>query len=322
VRIARIVFSLVAVGALVSAGVWWLWAAPAGEAGSDSAAVAPSPSGAISTTTAPAVAEPPAPAASSANGAASPAGRPPDAPLPDGPIGTTYAELVRRAEAGDGRAAMAIARALALCKGYVDDERGALEDELVDLLAKAEDTPVRAGGRSSDHFIDMATGVIDMRETTCAGIDALGIQDPVAERKRWLALGLERGDPAALVEEAHAMMRTTYPRRVDIVSHAEELRLLRPHAMAMLQRAAAQGEPVALLRMASALRQGDLAQRDPVAAYAYMLAYRAGPPAAGVPGRLLDNLDRQLSTNLSPAELAAARIRAEHIRAACCGGRE
>lgn len=315
-RGSKIAGSLVVIVALAAMGVWW-WSQEAPDATAD-ARVGAAPAG-----TDAAHAPPPAPThvlTPSVPPARPAASAQNDTPLPAGPIGTTYAELVRRADAGDGRAAMALARTLALCESYVEEEREVLEEDLVTFAANVEDTPDPAGGASSrDRFVELAVGAIDIRAATCPGIDALGIADRAAERERWFALGLQLGDPAALVEEADAMIRKKYPRRADIVDNAEELRALRPQAMAMLQRAASQGEPTALLRTSAAHRSGDLAERDPVAAYAYLLAYRAGPPADGVPALFLGNAERHLSAGLTPEQIEAAQARAEQIRAACCG---
>lgn len=314
----KIAGSLVVIVALAAIGAWW-WSQKAPDAMAD-ARVGATPANTEAAQAPPIAATPAVPSAAPPAPAASAPATLNDTPLPAGPIGTTYAELVRRAEAGDGRAAMALARTLALCESYVEEEREVLEEDLVTFAANVQDTPDPAGGASSrDRFVELAVGAIDIRAATCPGIDALGIADRTAERERWFALGLQLGHPAALVEEADAMIRKKYPRRADIVDNAEELRALRPQAMAMLQRAAAQGEPTALLRTSAAHRSGDLAERDPVAAYAYLLAYRAGPPADGVPALFLGNAERHLSAGMTPEQIQAAQARAEQIRAACCG---
>lgn len=316
-RATRIVVVCVVVVACAAGGAWWWSTRDAVNAGSSDGVAARAEASSSSKSSAP---SPGAPATTAQAAPAVARPRPvQETPLPEGPIGDTYAELVSRAEAGDGRAAMALARALALCADYVEDEREVLEEDMVEFLANAEDTKDATGASSRDRFVDMAVRVLDMRASTCGGIGALPITDRAAERERWLALGLESGHPEALVQEADAMIRKRFPRRTDIIDNAEELRLLRPQAMAMLQRAAAQGEPMGLLRMAGAHRTGDLAQRDPVAAYAYLLAYRAGPSAHGVPGFLLGNAEQQFTLRMTPEQIEAARAHAERIRAACCG---
>ena len=307
---------------LAAAGIaFWWWqqrADPAAQAGSTSA-TASSADVAASASKDSADATPPD-AAAVPQDATRPAVAPTfDAPLPQGPIGETYAELVRRANAGDGAAAMALARTLALCIDYTPEQRSKVEDSLVEFAAHSHDLPGDDEAASSDRFVDLAMGVLDRRDAECPGIDDLGIADRAAERDRWLALGLDLGHPAALVQEANDMLKKRYPRRTDIINHAEELRALRPQAMAMLQRAAAQGEPIALLRTATAHHSGDLAERDPVAAYAYVLAYRAGPPASEVPQLVSDDIARRLSADLTAEQIQAAEARAAQIRARCCG---
>lgn len=312
---------LLAVLLAAGAGAIWWWQARAdrasqSQAGSSAGSwsgIAPAALQDIAAATAPdAVAARP----DSTSGKAAPVF---DTPLPDGPIGETYAELVRRANAGDGPAAMALARTLALCIDYTPEQRVKLEDSLVEFSAHMHDTP-GDNGLSSERFVDLAVGVLDRRDAECPGIENLGLTDRVAERDRWLARGLDLGHPAALVQEANDMLKKRYPRRADIIDHAEELRALRPQAMAMLQRAAAQGEPIALLRTATAHHSGDLAERDPVAAYAYLLAYRDGPPVADVPQVISDDMARRLSAGLTPEQIQAAEARADAIRARCCAG--
>lgn len=242
-------------------------------------------------------------------------------PLPTGPIGQTWPELVRRAESGDGAAVIAIASTLSLCVNFVEDERKVVEDGLVDLLARVDETPNPAGKFNQDRYVDMAMETLDRRAAECAGIDSIGIENRMAERDRWMARALELGHPVALVEEADKMIMK-YPTRADIVANAEKLRELRPQAMAMLARATAQGEPVALLRTAVAHRQGDLAERDPTAAYAHMLAYRAGPPTTPLQRTLIDGLEEELVNGLAPEQIEAARALSRQIRRRCCGDGE
>ena len=312
---------LVALLVVGGAAVWW-WqgrGGPASRSGAETPAGAPS--GTAPAASASAVdATPPDAGASQPDATSGNATAVFDTPLPDGPIGDTYAELVRRANAGDGLAAMALARTLALCVDYTPGQREKIEDDLVEFAAHAHETPGEDGAPPRASFVDVALDVLDLRDAACPGIENLGIEDRTAERDRWFALGLDLGHPAALVQEANDMLKKRYPRRADTINHAEELRALRPQAMAMLQRAAAQGEPLALLRTATAHRSGDLAARDPVAAYAYLLAYRAGSPAPDVPAVMVDGLDRAMAEGLTAEQIGAAEARAEQIRALCCSG--
>lgn len=240
-------------------------------------------------------------------------------PLPEGTVGETHATLVRLANAGNGAAAVRLADLMALCADYVPKTRETAEKELVEGMAVFDAPDTEDEVRQHDALVAMVLGAQDRQQAMCPGFAELGIADPLAEQRRWTELAARLGEARALVALAESMIGK-YSSPGDIVEHAEEIRRIRPQAMAMLQQAAVTGEPMALLRMSAAHRSGDLAPRDPVEAYAWMLAYRDGPPAPQMPGAALELVTHRLEAPLDDAQRAQARRRADAIRARCCAG--
>ena len=240
-------------------------------------------------------------------------------PLPEGNVGDTYATLVRMANEGSGAAALRLADLVALCAGYEPKSREAAEQQLVDGMAVFDPPRTEDAAREQEALVALVIDIQDRQHTACPGFATLGIADPLAEQLRWSQQAARLGEARAIVDMADRLIKK-YTSPGDIVEHAEELRLLRPQAMALLQQAAATGEPVALMRMAAAHRNGDLAPIDAVEAYAWMLAYRAGPPAPDIPEAAIEHVMLRYAGPLDDTQRAEAQRRADAIRARCCGG--
>lgn len=240
-------------------------------------------------------------------------------PLPEGSIGDTYAALVRMANEGNGAAALRLANLLALCARYEPKSREAAEQELVDGMAVFDPPRTEDAAREQETMVALVIDMQDRQRSACPGFATLGIADPLAEQLHWTEQAARMGEARAIVDMADRLIKK-YTAPGDIVEHAEELRLLRPQAMALLQQAAATGEPLALFRMATAHRNGDLAPIDAVEAYAWMLAYRAGPPSPDIPQAAIEHVMLRFAGPLDDAQRAEAQRRADAIRARCCGG--
>jgi hypothetical protein len=240
--------------------------------------------------------------------------RPPSAELaalPAGPFNETGAELEALATAGNAAAAYRLASILETCPSVAVPTGDGFADQLVEGLATLGSGFRFAGMQSHEPgVIETLLVAHDHLSTLCEGVDGL---DPVvarAEAREWLAQAAARGYPPALLQQADALI--SQPNRDDIIDQAEQLRDLRRQAMALLQRALEAGEPQALARMSRAAASGDLAPRDPVAAYGYMLAFRDVPGRFPVPPALLERQLQTLAAPLSEAQRQHAEALAAH----------
>ena len=237
------------------------------------------------------------------------------AALPEGSIGQIHDELQRLALAGNAEAAFVLSDLLRLCRDFTPLPREQFETQLVDYLALARFT--RDGSDFSAEMAEQMTQHYERKEASCPGVQMLALDDMVAAQRQWQERAAALGHPVALVAQADALM-ATYNRRADIIANAESMRPVRLQALAMLQQAAIHGHPLALARLARAHHEGDLAMRNAQAAYAYLLAYQAGPAWPEFSSADFAQALQQAARGLTPEQRAAAQAQADAIRARCC----
>lgn len=239
-------------------------------------------------------------------------------PVIEGPIGDTYAALAARAEAGDADAAIQLAEIFGTCRRFKPSSRVEAETAIVDVVATFLPAPNDdAEQQQQDQRVAFAMREVDKQHTYCPGIDTLGIADLKVEQRRWIALAAQLGHPRGLL--LHSDVLIDVPPG-DIVDRAEAMRPVLAQARAALRASVMAGEPLALLRIARAHHTGDLAERDPALAYAWLLAYRDGPASGDVAPFLVDRMQQQYEAALTAEQRDAARARADALRGECCGG--
>jgi hypothetical protein len=241
--------------------------------------------------------------------------RPPSAELaglPAGPFNEIATELEALATAGNAAAAYRLADILGTCPSEPVPSRDGFADQLVEGLA-AFGSGFRFAGMQSHEpgVIEILLAAHDHVSSLCDGVDGLDPLTAREEARQWMAQAAALGYPPALLVQADALIGI-YRTRGDIIENAEGLRDLRRQAMGMLQRALDAGEPKALARMSRAAATGDLAPRDPVAAYGYMLAFRDVPERFPVPRAVIDTRLQTLAAPLSDAQRRHAEALAAH----------
>ncbi|HEX5125021.1 MAG TPA: hypothetical protein VFV97_17385 [Rhodanobacteraceae bacterium] len=224
-------------------------------------------------------------------------------------IAARYADLARRADAGDGAAAIELARALGHCAEVDPLQRSLLMSQMQSNDARFavkyddnnRDAVRRFQQRLSDSLRESGAG--------CEGITR-------AQQKsygRWLYKAAEAGDAASAFEFGSGRFLFD-----DTLGNLEEVSFWRDHAEDMLQRALAGGDGHALFTLAEAYdpasmprwTEGPIFDADPVKAYAYYLAgsERNRSIGTGVEPRL-----ERLESSLSDADRAAAQQLAAEI---------
>jgi len=225
-------------------------------------------------------------------------------------IAARYADLARRADAGDGAAAIELAQALGRCLQVDPLQRSLFLSQLLSSDAarfaatydeRNRDAVRRFQQRLSDSLRDTGAG--------CEGITR-------AQQKsygHWLYKAGVAGDAASAFEFGSG--RFIFD---DTLGNLEAVSFWREHAEDMLQRALAGGDGHALVTLADAYdpgsaprwTEGPIFDADPVKAYAYYLAgsERNRALGTGVEPRL-----ERLESSLSDADRAAAQQLAAEI---------
>lgn len=227
--------------------------------------------------------------------------------LPRGtPLADVFDELARRADDGDQEAACRLAWDLELCQTV---QR--LEPEFW-IDAAAQDPPGSPGERASLDIVAWGLARMDRAQHVCKGLPRPMLDQAHARMAQaaWL------GHPLSMAYFAGD------PGSADRLSldQLDTLNYYRDNALLLLQRSAAAGEPVGLLELHAACRDGrirstigDLAvPRDPECALATALAVREA--ASGQSREELDQSIGELSAGLDATARARAAERARAYR--------
>lgn len=245
---------------------------------------------------------------------------PKDVPVTD--FSRNRATLEAMARAGSADAAQRLGDVLRAC---APDADGPFAIAMHRRLAGRGGAPPQAVTLDPQFGLDLgAIGVLPPntylmpdeveRVTLCDGVHAYTDADRAAAYE-WLVLAAELGAPRAMAMRFDIELERIGGDVAARIDQAGRLVALRPRASAMLQRAAATGEPRALARLSRAHASGDLAVRDDLLADAYAVAADAMSARAGAPGT--QTLQRLRAAG-DAARQARVEDAADAILARCC----
>lgn len=218
-----------------------------------------------------------------------------------------FAELERRAAAGDVEAAGELGGIIATCRHYSPIGTQNIEQTVVDGMAAGVDPPLIAGSPVSPELLvlmlQQGQPELDRR---CAGIDPHQLS---GNRVRVPDL-LERAADAGQVQ---AML--DYPRyafegfggTTRMLAEADEVARRKTKARAYLREASRRGEARALLLLGDAYASGPLEKIDPLLAYAHASAFFQTPAAQEWSPRLRELYLQALAQHLDASRLEQAR---------------
>lgn len=225
------------------------------------------------------------------------------------------AELERRALAGDGKAALQLARALLECRSYVPISDAAVEDNVIDGLASVDAAPTALDGTpiAPVEILEAIRARVAERRAVCEGIGPGDLANVDGRAGlSWLIRAADAGETAAMV----AYARHAFAGYDTFDPHAPQIVAEVPRVRDYLSRALALGDPAALGAYGDAYSLGLVFDADPLAAYAYYYAYvQVDSPGARMYDAVLVNLERALASG----DIAQARERGRAMFAACCG---
>jgi hypothetical protein len=267
-----------------------------------------------------------APTRAGAEGAMAPADSPhspPTAPpsmqaasdLDDRPFVEARAELERRAERGDARAAARLGRAFAQCNGYVPVDDAQLESWVVEATARGVVFNEGDHPLGPDALLARLKANQAQRARDCANAGGIDEKDPRPLAFRWTERAAALGDADAQALYG-SLAFATYSARSAIVD-AEELRERKRIARDYLERSLARGDALALQQMYLHHAHGTLYPEDAEAAYRYLYAYSLTPRSVELAPDALARLLDEAAAPLDDAARERARSAARAL-AACC----
>lgn len=297
---------LVAVLGLSVAGLWFLGATPHGRAptASSRAEVA---------------------AASHTGAQSAPASAPVSktAALPDAldakPLLEVRAELERRAQAGDARAASRLGQAFLYCNGLPVATDAQIDDAVVEIGARGGHVLGQLGSTMTpDAESSLLKATMKYAHARCAHAEGLDEKDAPAQAFRWIERAAALGDADAQALYGEAMLKTYDVRRA--IAGAEALRDRLQQARIYVAQSLSQGDALALLQTQTYHADG-VYPANPETAYANLYAYSLTPRAAEMPPVVLALMLSDASKTLDADAIARAREKGQRL-AICCGGVE
>lgn len=161
-------------------------------------------------------------------------------------------------------------------------------------------SPQPTSGTSGNLF---AEGQLSEDLRTCEGLTP----EQLASKSEWAIRAARQGHiEAKLLFLAAATEKFKSP--TDAVKHAEELGQIRREALQHLHDAAAQGNRTAMFNLALSYQEGTLGEKNPVKAYAYLLAYMRKNSSS-----LVDSLAAKWQRKLSAHDVALAQRLSQSI---------
>jgi TPR repeat protein len=266
-------------------------------------------------------------------------------PLPLGPFGVNVAELERRANAGDSRAAKALADGYEDCRGFRPP------DSAAEVARRAEETTA-----SSLDLFEQIRGQLNViardndleeipapsvgatyanvlakrwsRIERCTGVDPKAAEDGYA----WYTRAVELGDDDASLDYWRKVLLHANMQRLEHVPRERDL------AVSAAARVLAKGDPRALVAIGEMLHQGFFTAPDAFHAYAYvsaatqasagflaspsnrpgMFGIHAGESMSGLLSRML----ARYAAALDPQQRAEAERVGAELYARCCDGKD
>jgi TPR repeat protein len=221
--------------------------------------------------------------------------------------------LTAEAEAGNPAALASMGSAWAECSDWEPMAREDVDLVLVDLaMLPGLSGPLGDALSNKEGGLEMLLGGIEALSVQCSALDLPDLPEQrLAQALEWLDAAARAGNHAAMVAwSEHVFAR--WPGRAEMLDELEAVRPARDQARAWLNAALAAREPSALRRMALAHHRGDLAARDSVAAYAYLLAWHWGGFDASTP-EVSAMRRRELSLELNESAQAEAEAMARQL---------
>lgn len=262
-------------------------------------------------------------------------------PLPLGPFGSNVAELERRANAGDARAAKALADGYKDCRGFQPLADAAdVAEQAEEATARSLDLLEQIRGQlnviAREHDVDeIPEPSVDAaysnilarrwsRIERCTGVDPQAAENWYA----WYTRAVELGDVEASLEYWREVLKNANLQRVAEVPRERNL------AVSAAARVLAKGDPRALVAIGEMLDAGFFTQPDAFHAYAYVFAatqaspgYLASPTnrpslfglrAGETMGDLLPRMLTRFGATLDPQQRAEAERVGAELYARCC----
>lgn len=259
--------------------------------------------------------------------AAIPAAREPEPQaMPRGDFVAMRDELERLAQEGHAGAALRLALAPAFCDwlASADGDVEQLAERLVEMGSFLNGEMQHLGFSAPFEIIAMAViHAAERNQALCEGVTHELTQAVDADAQRqvpqllgWAERAAQGGELAAMLAYPSLALRDVSD-PYEVVMHAERLLERRERAAFWVRRALQLGHPEALYAHAFAHWRGWPLPRDPLRAYAYLLAYEQSGHRGVEHPEVLDYLHQRLAQPLSAAQRRQARDLAERL-ADCC----
>jgi len=243
-------------------------------------------------------------------------GVPADA-LDDKALAEVRAELERRAQAGDAKAASRLGQAFLYCNDLPVATDAQIDDVVVEIAARGGHVLGQAGSSlTPDQQASMLKAAMKYAQTHCANAHGINEKDAPAQAFRWIERAAALGDADAQALYGEAMLKT-YDTRTAI-DGAEVLRGRLQQARTYVAQSLSRGDALALLQMQTYYGDG-VYRADPQAAYANLFAYSLTPRSTDLPPELLALMLSEASEKLDADAVERAREEGRRL-AACCGG--
>jgi hypothetical protein len=225
------------------------------------------------------------------------------------------AELERRAEGGDARAAARLGRVFAMCNGYVASSEAQIETAVIELSALGVTMSEGHHALDPDALLARAKAGRAQQERNCAHASGVNEKDASSLAFRWTAHAAALGDADAQALYG-GLAFADYSAR-SAIADAEQVRDRKHLAREYLERSLAGGDALALMQMYANYRSGTLFAPDAEAAYRYLYAYSLTPRAVETAPEAMALLLDEASSALDDAARERARSEAASL-AACC----
>lgn len=236
--------------------------------------------------------------------------------LDDRPLAEVRAELERRAQAGDARAASRLGQAFLHCNKLpilTDDK---IDDAIVEVSARGGNILGELGvSLSPADQSSLLKAMMRFVQARCANAQGLDEADASAQALRWVERAAALGDADAQALYGGAVLNAYDVRSA--IAGAETLRDRLRQAREYVASSLARGDALALLQTQAYLGNG-IYPPNPEAAYAHLYAYSLTPRSGDLPPELLAVMLSDASRKLDAGAIDRAREQGRRL-AACCG---
>ena len=246
-----------------------------------------------------------------------PVSKAPAPALDDKPLLEVRAELERRAQAGDARAARRLGQAFLYCNNLPVATDAQIDDAIVEIGALGGHILGETGSSMTPEAqSSLLKATMKYARERCAHAEGLNEKDAPSQAFRWIERAAALGDADAQALYGEAMLKT-YDARTAI-DGAEVLRERLQQARTYVAQSLSRGDALALLQMQTYYGDG-VYRADPQAAYANLFAYSLTPRSTDLPPELLALMLSEASEKLDADAVERAREEGRRL-AACCGG--